>query len=92
VATHPTVRRYALMKRQSACIVRDYEIAAVWQAKQEAEPGTLLDATFPFQARLSEAGFTTKEDLEGADAFELLNYVALSQSEADAVLAAFAEL
>jgi len=80
------------MKRQNAYMIGDYSIASVWQHKQEAEPGTPLAATFPFYDQLVEAWFTTKEDLEGADARELAFFVGLSQRDAEAVLAAYALL
>jgi hypothetical protein len=92
VSDHLILRRFYLMKRQAANLRTDYEIASVWQGKQEAEPGTALLASFPSYTALVAAGYTTKEDLEGADVIELYNYVGLSQRDAEAVLAAFAKL
>ena len=92
MSDHPTNRRYCLMKRQNAYVLGDYAIASFWQHKQEAEPGTPLAATFPFYELLAAAWYTTKEDLEGADARELSYFAGLSQRDAEAVLAAYATL
>jgi len=80
------------MKRQNAYVLGDYAIASVWQAKQEAEPGTPLAVTFPSYTKLVEAWYTTAQDLEGADARELNYFAGLSQRDAEAVLAAYALL
>ena len=92
MSDHPTLRRFYLMKRTAATERTDYAIAAVWQGKQEAEAGSALPEAFPSYAALVAAGYTTKEDLEGADACELVSHACLSQQDAEAVLAAFAKL
>lgn len=62
------VRRFYLHKRLQST---DSDNAKVWQAKQEAEPGTPLDAGFPLRADLVTLGYSTEQDLDGADQAEL---------------------
>lgn len=80
------------MKRLSARAQRLVAMELVWKAKQEAEPGAALPDDFAARAKLVEVGYSTKEDLDGADVDELVEYVCLSQQDAEAVLAAFAKL
>lgn len=83
-------RRFYLLKRQES--KRLYEgLASVWQEKQEREPGQPLPGSFPSLTKLAAAGYTTIEDLDGADQIELRR-AGLSRSEADAALAALAKL
>lgn len=84
-----SVRRYYLRKRLAAALVGD-DNAAVWQALQEAEAGVPLVTGFPSRTALVAAGYTTIEDVDGADAVELATYVGLSDHQAAAVLAALA--
>lgn len=92
MATFSTLRRYYLLKRLSAKTAEDHAISAVWQSKQEGEPGVALPADFPARAKLVAAGYTTDADLDGSDAAELIDYAQLTQREADAVIAAAAAL
>jgi hypothetical protein len=78
------LKRLALRRQ---CLEED-----VWVNKQEAEPGVLLPATFPSLSVLSTAGYTTVEDLDGADTHELRRATGMSQRQAEAVLAALAAL
>jgi hypothetical protein len=81
------------MKRIAASQRGDHEIAAVWQAKQEGEPGgVVLPSSFPSYAAITPVGYVAQGDLDGADTDELYLTVGLSQREAEAVLAAFAKL
>lgn len=83
-------RRYYLHKRiQARESCDDTELS--WRAKQEAEPGTPLPATFPLLSQLAAAGYTTKEDLDGADTTEL-ERIGLRKYEATSVLSALAAL
>lgn len=82
-----TLRRYYLRKRLSCAAVGDTDLAAVWQAHQEAAPGVALPADFPARAALAAAGYTTAEDLGDADRAELAR-AGLTYSECSAVLAA----
>lgn len=86
-------RRYYLRKRI-------YELRhgsrsgqdGIWRAKQEAEPGVALPATFPFlSSHLAPCGYETVEDLDGASVDELRE-LGLTRLEAEAVLAALAPL
>lgn len=87
-----TPRRYYLHKRLVEQIYFcDGDAAAVWQSKQEAEPGTPLPDDFAHHAELTELGYTAREDLDGADAYELEN-AGLTRRQATEVLAAFAAL
>lgn len=81
------VRRYYLQKRRKAREIEDWALETVWQAKQEAEPGTALGARFPHRAVLSTAGYTTTEDLDGADRAELVT-AGLTTREAQDVIGA----
>jgi len=80
----PTPRRYFLLARQNAW---DEGVAAVWRAKQEAQPGTALPESFPARAALAAAGYTTVEDLDGANESELSG-AGLSTREARDVISA----
>ncbi|NBC17450.1 MAG: hypothetical protein GVY18_09085 [Bacteroidetes bacterium] len=87
MATTKTARRYYLHKRLEARSQLDTALEVVWQSKQEAEPGVALDATFPHRATLVALGYTTNEDLDGADADEL-RCAGLSSAQANDVIAA----
>lgn len=79
-------RRYYLHKRLEARLLCD-DNEGVWKAKQEAEPGTPLASTFPSKAKLETLGYTTTEDLDGADEAELVR-AGLTQAQAKTVIAA----
>jgi hypothetical protein len=85
------LRRYYLLKRLFARM-REEDSESIWQGKQESVAGTELPPDFPHRGQLVVAGYSTREDLDGADADELLEHADLSQREADAVLAAAAQL
>ena len=82
-----TARRYYLGKRTEARMMASPGMDTVWKAKQEAEPGTALASTFPHLSALSAVGYTTTEDLTGADEDELV-YAGLTRSQARDVIAA----
>lgn len=92
--------RHCYLLNRIACAERGETAGRdAWRGKQEAEPGTALPTTFPAYTKLAAAGYTTKEDLDGAwhdDVWattnELIETASLSQREADAVKAAFALL
>ena len=84
-------RRFYLLKRQDAAELCDKGLELVWRAKQEAEPGTPLAADFPLLARLTADGYTTSEDLNGADECELIER-GFSAREAQSILTAYAAL
>lgn len=85
-------RRYCLMKRLYWFDLGDYALAGVWRARQEEQPGTDLPATFPFLIKLTPRGYTTREDLYGADVYELERTIPMSRSDARIVLSAFDDL
>jgi hypothetical protein len=87
-----TYRRYLHRMRVNARFVGDRELAGVWRAKQEAQPGTLLPATFPFLLQLNAGGYEAREDLAGADIYELIQIARLHRGDAETVLTAFAAL
>lgn len=68
------------------------QLEAVWKYKQEAQPGNALPATFPFLTELAAGGYTTREDLDGADEYELKAIAKLDSLSAQAVLSAYAHL
>jgi hypothetical protein len=80
-------RRYYHGQRVVASVDLDWALAGAWRWKQEQEPGTPLPADFPYAARLEPLGYTTYEDLDGADVPELMR-LGFSSSEAKAILAA----
>lgn len=82
-----TPRRYYLGKRIDAALVGDTALELAWAAKQEAQPGTALPTSFPYRTALAALGYTTTEDLTGADATEL-QFAGLTPSQADDVIAA----
>lgn len=82
-----TLRRFYLLKRRKARAFGDKGLEGVWRQKQEAESGTALAATFPAFAALSSAGYTTEEDLDGADIDELVE-AGIPYHDASAAIAA----
>lgn len=79
------VRRFYLHKRlQSAA-----DDANVWQSKQESEPGTPLADGFPHKSDLAAVGYTTEEDLDGADQAEL-ERAGFKANQAKKIIAALA--
>lgn len=85
-----SLRRYFLLKRLEAARLQS-ELASTWRAKQEAEPGTALPSTFVLRDRLVAAGYSTKEDLNGADVEEL-RLAGFTSRESQAILDAVAQL
>ncbi len=85
-------RRHCLRKRLDAKDRSEFALVSLWRTKQEAEPGTVLPDDFPSREELAAIGYETKEDLEGADAEELADYVGLSPHDAERVIAAHAAL
>jgi len=80
-------RRYYLHKRLEARLFEDSDLETSWQAKQEAEPGVALSVGFPNRSELAAIGYTTTEDLDGADEAELVR-AGLTQRQAQDVIAA----
>ncbi len=81
------VRRYYLQKRRKARELVDTALEVVWHAKQEEESGTALGSTFPHRSALAALGYTTTEDLEGADEAELF-IAGLTRHQAQDVIGA----
>lgn len=80
-----TRRRYYLLKRLAARRMGYGAVEAVWRGKQESEPGTPLSSNIR-SAALSSAGYTCREDLEGASLAELVD-AGVPHFEATAALA-----
>lgn len=80
-------RRYYLGKRYEATVLEEWDLAGFWRWKQERMPGVALSADFPYRARLAEHGYTTLEDVDGADIVEL-GRVGFTTREAETILAA----
>lgn len=87
----PTARRFYLAKRHAAAEFYEKGLELVWRGKQEAEPGTALPLDFPYLTRLQADGYTTREDLDGADECELVER-GFNTREAQAILTAFSAL
>lgn len=84
-------RRYYLLQRQQCQRAEEISAAGVWRWKQERQPGTALPETFPSLTRLAAAGYTTVEDLDGADEAEL-EAAEFSLRDAQWILSELAEL
>lgn len=82
-------RRYCLLKRLTWLELDDSAMAGVWRSKQEEQPGTALPSTFPYLYLLTPRGYTTREDLDGADVYELERTIPISRQDARVVLSAF---
>lgn len=87
-----SARRYFLLKAQAEESQADPDLGGVWRSRQQDEPGTALPETFPHRARLVARGYSTHEDLDGADPKELVRQAGLSQREAREVLTALEAL
>lgn len=85
-------RRYCHRMRMNARVRGDGELESVWKYKQEAQPATPLPSSFPFLDQLACAGYTTQDDLTGADAYELYRIAHLDSQDAEVVLMALAAL
>lgn len=82
-----SARRYYLLKRLASRDLGDGH-EGTWRSKQEGAPGAALPPTFPCITRLAAAGYSTREDLTGAAADELMKRAGLTRREANAALAA----
>ena len=80
------LRRFYLHKRIDDR-QNDVDASMIWQGKQEAIPGTALPTDFPHLSVLAEIGYTTTDDLDGADADELRK-AGLTPAQAEQVIAA----
>lgn len=85
-------RRYCHRERMNARVLGNGQLESVWRAKQEAQPGNALPSTFPFLTALTTGGYTTREDLDGADLYELQAIALLAKRDAQVVLDAYAAL
>lgn len=93
MASFLSQRRYYLSRRIVTRLNEEHALSSLLQGKQEAEPNTPLPATFPRLAELQAIGYSAEEDLVGADADELIEWVpGLSTRDAEAILAAHAAL
>lgn len=86
MATLNNLRRFYLHKRIWAAQLDD-DWDKFWQGKQEAHPGTSLATSFPHRVALVACGYSTTEDLDGADENELLR-VGFTPLQAEQILAA----
>lgn len=84
-------RRYYLLKRFAARDAGDL-LESAWRAEQLAQPGTALPTGFPSKAALETAGYMAAEDLDGAECEELREEAGLNERQAQAVIAAAADL
>lgn len=64
----------------------------MWQSKQEGVPAQALPSGFPSRAALLAAGYSTVDDVDGASCAELRQYARISNTAAQAVIAAVAAL
>jgi hypothetical protein len=87
----PTARRYYLLKRLAARAAGE-PLEHTWRTLQEAQPGTVLPTDFPSRTALEDSGYSTAEDIDGADTTELREEVGINETQANAVIAAAAAL
>jgi len=85
-------RRYYLLQRLAARDRCEPALEAAFRGKQEEQDGTLFASDFPSKATLEAAGYYAVEDVDGADTNELREKAGLSESAAQAVIAAAAAL
>lgn len=85
-------RRYYLRERQQAVRAEEWDLSGVWRSKQQGQPGVALPASFPMLVQLAAQGYTTVEDLDGADEAELAANGEFSVRQAAEILAALAAL
>lgn len=83
MATLGSARRYYLSKRHSAHDSGDFALSDAWRGKQEAEAGDALPSDFPYLSRLQGRGYSTLQDLDGADADELTSQGFTSREAAE---------
>jgi hypothetical protein len=82
-----SIRRFYLLKRRAARTQGNKGLEGVYRQKQEAEAGTDLASDFPAHDALEAAGYSTEEDLDGADTDELVG-AGIPYHDAAAALAA----
>ena len=86
-----SARRYYLLKRLAARVSGDSALELTWQSKQEGEGGIGLPPDLPSYTTLVAAGYSTVQDLDGADTDELAS-IGIRNRQADRVFAALASL
>jgi hypothetical protein len=86
-----SVRRYYLLESLAADLRGEEAMADLFRQKQQSVPGTALADDFPSKSLLASAGYTTIEDVNGADAEEL-ECAELTPKQAQAALSAIAAL
>jgi hypothetical protein len=87
-----TARRYYLLRARAAAKIGDSALASTWRTKQAGVEGEALPDDFPHASALAAVGYTTREDLDGADEDELAHDAGLGLRAAQAILAALAAL
>jgi len=88
MALYGSPRRWYLRKRQNARELCD-GFEGFWRSQQEAQPGTALPDNFPLLSVLTAGGYTTVEDLRGADADELVFTANMHRRDAQIVIDEF---
>jgi hypothetical protein len=83
-----SVRRAYLSLYRLALVQDPAGLALAVRAIHDALPGAPLPAELPHAAQLARAGYTAREDLDGADVDELVDCAGLSAREATQVLEA----
>lgn len=86
-----TARRYRARKAAELAEAGQTAVAAAFRAKAEATPATPLPADFPGRDKLEAATpmpYTTYEDLNGANADELVAIDGIGRKTAERILAA----
>lgn len=81
------LRRYCLLQAVEARAAGDDGLEAALRGLQLATAGTALDPSWPGYSRLTAAGYRAREDIDGAEADELVRIAGLTYGEADAAIA-----
>lgn len=83
-----TLRRHYRRRYQNALARGDEGVAAVFEGKRLAEPGTPLPDGFPARELLVENRYETLEDLAGVTVTELIKIKGIGRKTAEQILAA----
>lgn len=86
-----TIRRYYRLRAEALRQQAAEAVAAVYEAKAEAQPGTQFPDNFPLRDRLIAAGYSVVEELRGATADELVAK-GFTRRQAERILEALAGL
>ncbi len=85
------LRRYCLLMAYDARLRGEAGLEWALRGRQQETAGTALVTSWPSYAQLIAAGYTTREDLDGADSRELITLARLNRAQAEAAIARLSE-